>query len=120
MAAPDAEALAEALDLIGEPGATSLTEVFDGRTAERQAVAITARAHLQTDRREIRARLAGLRAERDTIAAEQDDAPPANDLRPPAGTGARVPRSGGWSGSPTGSTTPRPPPSRVRCTGRGC
>ena len=82
MAAPDAEALAEALDLIGEPGATSITEVFDGRTAERQAVAITARAHLQTDRREIRARLAGLRAERDTIAAEQDDAPPANDLRP--------------------------------------
>ena len=82
VAAPDAEALAEALDLIGEPGATSITEVFDGRTAERQAVAITARAHLQTDRREIRARLAGLRAERDTIAAEQDDAPPANDLRP--------------------------------------
>jgi hypothetical protein len=82
VAAPDAEALAEALDLIGEPGATSITEVFDGRTAERQAVTITARAHLETDLREIRSRLAGLRAERDTIAAEQDDAPPASDLRP--------------------------------------
>ena len=78
----DAEALAEALDHIGEPGATSITEVFDGRTAERQAATITARAHLETDLREVRARLAGLRAERDAIAAEQDDAPPASDLRP--------------------------------------
>ena len=82
VAAPDAEALAEALERIGEPGATSLTEVFDGRTAERQAATITARAHLETDLREVRGRLAGLRAERDAIAAEQDDAPPASDLRP--------------------------------------
>jgi len=82
VAAPDAEALAEALDLIGEPGATSITEVFDGRTAERRAATITARAHLETDLREIRVRLAGRRAERDAIAAEQDDAPPTSDLRP--------------------------------------
>jgi putative exonuclease SbcCD C subunit len=80
--APDAEALAEALGLAGEPGATSLTEVFDRRTADRQAATITARAHLETDRREVRARLAALGAERDAIAAEQDDAPPASDLRP--------------------------------------
>src|SRR5260370_32319642 len=59
-----------------------MTEVFDGRAAERQADTITARAHLETGLREIRVRLAGRRAERDAIAAEQDDAPPASDLRP--------------------------------------
>ena len=79
--AQDAEALAEGLDHIGEPGATSVTEVFDSRTAQRQAVAITARANLETVLREVRDRLADLRAARDTIAAEQDDAPPASDLR---------------------------------------
>ena len=82
VAAPDAEALAEALGRIGELGATSLTEVFDGRTAERRAAIITARAHAETDLRQVRERLTGLRAERDAIAAEQDDAPPASDLRP--------------------------------------
>jgi len=80
--APDAEALAEALGLAGEPGATSLAEVFDRCTADRQAATITARAHLETDLRAIRARLVALGAERDAIAAEQDDAPPASDLRP--------------------------------------
>ena len=78
----DAEALAEALEVIGEAGATSLTEAFDRRTADRQAATITARANLETDLREVRNRLAGLRAERDAIAAEKDDAPPASDLRP--------------------------------------
>src|SRR5690242_2938552 len=82
VAAPDVEALAEALGLAGDPGATSLAEVFDRCTADRQAATITARAHLETDLREIRARLVALRAERDAIAAEQDDAPPASDLRP--------------------------------------
>jgi hypothetical protein len=82
VARADAEALAEALGLAGEPGATSVTEVFDRCSAERQAATITARAHLETDLREIRARLAALGAERDAIAAEQDDAPPASDLRP--------------------------------------
>jgi Putative exonuclease SbcCD, C subunit len=82
VATSDTEALGDALEGIGEPGATSLTEVFDGRTAERQATAITARANLETDLREVRQRLAGLYAERDAIAAAQDDAPPASDLRP--------------------------------------
>ena len=82
LAAPDGEALAEALDRIGESGATSITEVFDSRTAERQAGVITARAHVETGLRDVRERLVGLRAERDAIAAEQDDAPPASDLRP--------------------------------------
>src|SRR5690242_1788810 len=87
VAPADAEALAEALGLAGEPGATSLTEVFDRCTAERQAATITVRAHLETDLREIRARLAALGAERDAIATEQDDAPPASDLRPAAREG---------------------------------
>jgi hypothetical protein len=83
----DADALAEALEQIGEPGATSLTEVFDGRTAERQAATIEARTHLDRERRELGERLAGLRAQRDAIAAEQDDAPPASDLRPASRAG---------------------------------
>jgi hypothetical protein len=78
----DTGALAAALSLVGEAGATSLTEVFDRCTAERQAATITARAHLETDLRAIRARRTALDAERDAIAAEQDDAPPASDLRP--------------------------------------
>jgi hypothetical protein len=78
----DAEVIAQALDQIGEPGATSIAEVFDGRTAERQAATITARANLEADLREVRKRLAGLRAERDAIADELDDAPPGSDLRP--------------------------------------
>src|SRR5258708_619605 len=82
IARPDAEALAEALDHIGEPGATSITEVFDSRTAQRQAASIAARANLETGLREVRERLAAMRAQRDAIAAEQDDAPPASDLRP--------------------------------------
>jgi Putative exonuclease SbcCD, C subunit len=82
VAAPDVEALAEALGRIGESAATSITEVFDSRTAERQAAVITTRAHLETDLRDVRERLDVLRAERGAIAAEQDDAPPASDLRP--------------------------------------
>jgi Putative exonuclease SbcCD, C subunit len=80
--AGDGEALAEALGHIGEPGATSLTEVFDRRTAPRQAETIEARANLDRELRELRERLAGLRAQRDAVAAEQDDAPPASDQRP--------------------------------------
>ena len=82
VAAPDVEALAEALNRVGETGAPGITEVFDGRTAERQAAIINARAHLETDLRDAGGRLAGLRTERDAIAAEQDDAPPGSDLRP--------------------------------------
>jgi hypothetical protein len=78
----DVAALAEALDRIGEPGATSLTEIFDGRTAERKDECVRARAHLESGLRDVRRRLAGLRAERDAVAAEQDDAPPVSDLRP--------------------------------------
>lgn len=78
----DVAALAEALEHIGEAGATSLTEIFDGRTAERKDECVRVRAHLESELREVRGRLAGLRAERDAVAAEQDDAPPVSDLRP--------------------------------------
>ncbi|MBV9448427.1 MAG: TIGR02680 family protein [Streptosporangiaceae bacterium] len=77
-----AEPLAGALDRIGEPGEPGLGELFGQLTAERQAAAITERANLQTQLRDLRQHLAGLRAERDAIAAEQDDAPPPSDLRP--------------------------------------
>jgi hypothetical protein len=78
----DTTAIAAALDRIGQPDAVSLTEVFDGLVAERQAVAITTRADLRTELVRARERLAALRAERAAIAAEQDDAPPVSDLRP--------------------------------------
>ncbi len=77
-----AGALAEALELIGNAGAAGLAEVYDDRTAARQAAAIAARTTLDAALGQVRLRLAGLRAERDVIAAEQDDAPPASDLRP--------------------------------------
>jgi len=80
--AGDAETLGDALARIGEGGAPSLAEVFTGLTAERQAATITAQANLGTQAREVRRRLADLRAERDAIAAEQDDAPRASDQRP--------------------------------------
>ena len=77
----DAEAFGEALERIAEAGAPSLTEVFVSLTGERQTATITARANLETQLREVRRRLAGLRAERGAIAAQKDDAPRANDLR---------------------------------------
>ncbi|HEX4088388.1 MAG TPA: SbcC/MukB-like Walker B domain-containing protein [Trebonia sp.] len=80
----DADAIAEVLDRIGEPGAAGLAEAYDRCTADRQAATITAQANLAAALREARRRLTDLRAERDAIAAEQDDAPPASDLRPAA------------------------------------
>ena len=74
--------LAEALELIGNAGAVGLAEVYDDRTAARQAAAIAARTTLDAALGQVRRRLTDLRAERDVIAAEQDDAPPASDLRP--------------------------------------
>jgi hypothetical protein len=77
----DAAALGEALERLGEAGASSLTEVFAGLAAERQGATITARANLETQLRDVTQRLADLRAERAEIAAGKDDAPPASDLR---------------------------------------
>ena len=82
VAPADAHMLVEALEQAGEPGATSLAEVFDRRAAPRRETAAAARANLETQLREAGERLADLRAERAAIAAEQDDAPPASDLRP--------------------------------------
>ena len=77
-----ADSLAEVLELIGNAGAVGLAEVYDDRTAARQAAAIAARTTLDAALGQVRRRLTDLRAERDVIAAEQDDAPPASDLRP--------------------------------------
>ncbi|MFZ0048406.1 MAG: SbcC/MukB-like Walker B domain-containing protein, partial [Streptosporangiaceae bacterium] len=85
--AAEAEALARALDNLGEPGAASVAEVFDLGAAPRREAAAAARANLETELRDVDERLAGLRAERSRIAAEQDDAPPASDQRPAARDG---------------------------------
>ena len=78
----DLATLAAALDRIGEPGAVSLSEIYDGCVSERQAATIAARTSLDAALAVARRRLADLREERDAIAAERDDAPPTTDLRP--------------------------------------
>ncbi|HEX3712979.1 MAG TPA: SbcC/MukB-like Walker B domain-containing protein [Trebonia sp.] len=80
--ATDAATLAAALDRAGEPGAASLSEIYDGCVSDRRAAAITVRTQLDAALTEASRRLAGLRAERDAIAAERDDAPASTDLRP--------------------------------------
>jgi hypothetical protein len=82
IAGDDAATLAAALDRIGEPGAASLSEIYDGCVSDRQAVTIAARTSLDAALAGARRRLADLREEREAIAAEQDDAPPSTDLRP--------------------------------------
>ena len=78
----DVATLAAGLDRIGEPGAVSLSEIYDGCVSDPQAAAIAARTSLGAALGEARRRLADLREERDAIAAERDDAPPSTDLRP--------------------------------------
>ena len=78
----DAATLAAALDRIGEPGAASLSEIYDGCVSDQQAATIAVRTSLDAALTEARRRLADLREERDAIAAERDDAPPSTDLRP--------------------------------------
>ncbi|MGH3247367.1 MAG: SbcC/MukB-like Walker B domain-containing protein, partial [Trebonia sp.] len=78
----DVATLTAALDRVGEPGAASLSEIYDGCVSDKQAATIAARTSLDAALAEDRRRLADLRAERDAIAAERDDAPPSTDLRP--------------------------------------
>ena len=78
----DAATLTAALDLIGEPGAVSLSEIYDGCVSGRLAAAIADRTGLDTALRADRERLADLHKERGTIAAEHDDAPPSTGVRP--------------------------------------
>ena len=82
IASDDAATLAAALDRIGEPGAASVSEIYDGCVADRQAVTIAARTSLDAALAGARRRLADLREEREAIAAQRDDAPPPSDLRP--------------------------------------
>lgn len=89
--AADGEALAGALDRIGEPGAPGLAEVFGGLSADRQAAAITARASLEREVEAAGQRLAGMAAERESIAAERDDAPPLDGQRTARRDGSGAP-----------------------------
>src|ERR1700761_982846 len=68
----DAVTLAAGLDRIGEPGAASLSEIYDGCVSDRQAATIAARTGLDAELTEARRRPAGPREERDAIAAERD------------------------------------------------
>jgi hypothetical protein len=78
----DVATLAAGLDRIGEPGAVSLSEIYNGCVSDKQAATIAARTSLDAALAEARRRLADLWEERDAIAAERDDAPPPTDLRP--------------------------------------
>jgi hypothetical protein len=86
----DISTLVAALDRIGEPGAVSLSEIYDGCVSDRLAAAIADRTSLDTALREDRGRLADLHEERGAIAAERDDAPPSTGVRP----ASRVARPG--------------------------
>ncbi|MEV5414141.1 SbcC/MukB-like Walker B domain-containing protein [Thermopolyspora sp. NPDC052614] len=77
----DAEALTEAVERLGEPGAPTLVEIFTARSDARR-LEIAARAERLAARvSAIDADLDRLARERAAIAAERDDAPPTNDLR---------------------------------------
>jgi uncharacterized protein (TIGR02680 family) len=77
----DADALADAVERLGEPGAPTLVEIFTARSDARR-LQIAARAERLAARlTAIDAELDRLAGRRSAIAAERDDAPPANDLR---------------------------------------
>jgi len=77
-----AEALAKALERIGEPDAASLSETFTALTRERADALISRREQLGTRAAGLAEERAKREAERQAIADEQDDAPPDSDLRP--------------------------------------
>ncbi len=76
------EALAAALDRIGEPAAPTLTELFTSLTQERANTLITSRERLRNADKGLSEQAASLTGQRETIALEHDDAPPQSDLRP--------------------------------------
>ena len=117
--AAEAEALARALDNLGEPGAASVAEVFDLGAAPRREAAAAARANLETELRDVDERLAGRPSGRGSPRSRTTRRRPATSDRL-RGTVAQVLRCGSWSGSPTPSTTRMRPQSRARCTGRVC
>ncbi len=86
----DAEALADALDHVGEAGVPSLAEVFAGRSDERRLALVSRRQSLADLREQLAGELEQRRGERAALAAERDDAPAANDLR----TADRTSRAG--------------------------
>ena len=77
----DAEALAAALERIGEPDAPSLPEAFAERSDDRRLALASRRQSLVASRERLAASLDEQRAARASVEAERDDAPPGNDLR---------------------------------------
>jgi len=75
-------ALAGALDRVGEPDAPTLTELFTTLTQDRTTALITGAEQLRNTDRGLAAQEARLTGQRAAIAAEHDDAPPESDLRP--------------------------------------
>jgi len=76
------DALAGALDQIGEPDAPTLTELFTALTRERSTALITGAEQLRNTDSVLAEQEARLTGQRVAIAAEHDDAPPESDLRP--------------------------------------
>ncbi|GII62123.1 hypothetical protein Skr01_22080 [Sphaerisporangium krabiense] len=77
----DVEALSEAVERLGEPGAPTLLEIFAARTDGRR---LECAGHVERLRAQIvglDAELERLSGERAEIEAERDDAPPSGDLR---------------------------------------
>jgi hypothetical protein len=116
----DAATLSAALDRSGEPGAASLSEIYDGCVSDRRAAAIAARTRLDAALTEAR------RRRRASVKNATPSRPSGTTrLRPPtcaqpAAKVAPVPRFGSLSGSPPRSRTTPLPRLRVPCTGPAC
>jgi len=85
--AAQADALAAALDRVGEPDAASLTETFTALIQPSVAALISHREQLSSTAARLADEQKQRNAERQAIADHQDDAPPASDLRPADRTG---------------------------------
>ena len=76
------DALAAALDRIGEADAPTLNELFTTLTRERIAALIGEREQLRNAEQGLAEQHASLSSQREAIAEKHDDAPPTSDLRP--------------------------------------
>jgi len=77
-----AEALAEALEQVGEPDVPTLSELFDTLTKDRATGLIKLAEQLRAQAAALAEDESAIKHQRAAIAAERDDAPAASDLRP--------------------------------------
>src|SRR5258707_12201923 len=77
------DALAAALDRIGEADAPTLNELFTTLTRERIPALIGEREQLRNAEQGLAEQHASLSSQREAIAEKHDDAPPNSDPRPP-------------------------------------